>query len=430
MKLKMNKRDALTFIFSFILLGITIFTASMVQNGKEPGLKKDSQESAQVFKSGASSEGSIVETGSAQNEEMRAVWISRIDLQVDGEFTESKFKENYVNILEEAKHVNLNTVIVQVRSFSDALYPSKVYPWSHTLTGTQGVDPGFDPLAFMIEQAHIRGLKFQAWIVPMRIKSGTTPRTFCESNPCLRFKEKGTRESRHYVVEADEMTYFDPEYPEVRDMIVEGVCEVVRDYDVDGISFDDYFYPENNFWVDEKSYAMQEKYADNQVCSFVVNRRKRNINLLVSEVYRAIKEIKSDVIFGICPHGNVDNAHRAGADVELWGSTEGYVDYLCPEIYTNSTHPFLPFDKAVPTWRKIVTCSKVKFYVGLGLYKAGTDKYDQGTWSQSDSIIMGQIKCLRKNEADGFAIFSGAYLKKSETEAEVLNAMKVINQAE
>lgn len=422
----MKFKKTLPSILSVGVLLSAIFTVSILSNGEDKALGIDrDQDSSQVTSvNGQERPNNFL---SENNGEMRAVWIPYIDLKLSSEFSEEKFKENYKNILGRVINTKLNTVIVQVRPFSDALYPSKIFPWSHILTGIQGKDPGFDPLKFMIEEAHSKGLKFHAWVVPMRIKNGSIPKDFSDTNPYIKLKKDNPELYRKYIIESDEITCYDPKYTEVRQIIIDGVKEIVENYEVDGISFDDYFYPEDNLWVDRKDYRDQKISQGSEISESSIREHKESVNLLISGVYQAIKSIKKDVVFGVCPQGNFENSRKAGADIDTWAKNEGYVDYLCPEIYTNSTNPVLPFERAVSDWRQLITCSKIKFYVGLGLYKTGTDKYDNGTWLKSDSIIMEQIKYARENGCNGFALYSSVYLDKDETHKEVVNTVKIIN---
>lgn len=428
--MKRFARRVLSISVSFGVLAATIFIAS-VFNASRGSLTKDIEQA----KNSTENEEKVFNTCESKNQdkpwrvndkELKAVWIPFMDLQVKGEFSEQSFKQNYRNILDRVEKTKLNAVFVQIRPFSDALYPSKIFPWSHILTGVQGKNPGFDPLKFMVDETHSRNIEFHAWIVPMRIKNVKFPEDLSELNPCVKWKREDIDKFNKYVVEDKEYTYYDPEYDEVRKIISDGVKEVVEGYDIDGINFDDYFYPSNNLWVD-KSYDEPCKKADRNDKESVIKRRKENINLLIKEIYLQIKSIKSDVVFGICPQGNFDNARSGGADIDTWAKYEGYVDYLCPEIYTNSVNPILPFDRAASDWRKLVSCDKVKLYAGLGLYKTGTSQYDKGTWLDSDDVIMKQIEHLRKEGYNGFSLYSSAYLDKEENKQEILNVMKIIN---
>ncbi len=405
-------------LFSVFMLLVTVSFASFIIKNKVPDQNSETCETLNDVQkvSAQNAEKYKTEESQPEKEELRAVWIPYLDLCIQN-FSEKNFKNHYIEILDKAEKLKLNTVFVQVRPSSDALYPSKIFPWSHILTGKQGVDPGFDPLKFMVEETHARNIKFHAWVVPMKISLN---KNLCETNPCVIWKRDNPDKFQKYVIKSEEYACYDPQYEEVRKLITDGVKEIVEGYDVDGINFDDYFYPANNLWVDGKQKASSETYID-------CEKREENINLLISEVYRTVKSVKKDVLFGICPQGNFDNLKRGGVNIDTWIKNEGYVDYLCPEIYTNSENPVLPFEKAVSDWKKRCTNEKIKLYAGLGLYKTGTSQYDNGSWTKSNDIIKNQIEFLRREDYDGFSLYSSVYLDQDENQGEVLNIMKVLN---
>lgn len=418
-------------IFSLILLVTTIAVFSIANKNKEKlknntDINQLAETSSQNVKN--TDIGNLHGQEKELKKELRAVWIPFMDLQVQ-DFNEENFKKHYKDILDKVEKINLNTVFVQVRPFSDAFYPSKLFPWSHILTGKQGKNPGFDPLAFMIEETHSRNIQFHAWIVPMRIKNTHFPQDLSEMNPCVKWEKEEPEKFKKYVVKTQEYEYYDPQYEEVRKLIADGVKEIVEAYNVDGVNFDDYFYPANNLWVDGKFTGSMEKITQEKKDEENQIRKKRSesINLLISEVYSLIKSIKSEVLFGVCPQGNFDNLEKAGVDVMTWTKNQGYVDYLCPEIYTNSENPVLPFEKAASDWRKLCSDKKISLYAGLGLYKTGTNEYDKGSWLKSDDIIKNQIEHLRRENYDGFALYSSVYLDRRENQIEVQNIMKILS---
>lgn len=358
--------------------------------------------------------------------EMRAVWVPFMELDVRPDFSEEKFKNKFKKIVNVSKNYGINTLIVHVRPYGDSLYPSKIFPWSHIFTGVQGLCPGFDPLKFMIQEAHKEGLFFNAWINPMRIKRAGTPEELCNSNPYIKIKKDHQDDLNKYIIDYNGDIIYDPESPEIRNLIIDGVKEIVENYDVDAVSFDDYFYPTDNLWIDRKSYDEQQKgLSSENISEQATKQRMNSINLLISGVYKSIKDIKPTVQFGISPQGNLNNARKAGADIDKWMSSEGYLDYICPEIYTNSSNPILPFDKAVDEWKTLAKLNSLKLYVGLGLYKAGSD-LDNLSWKESNNIIANQIEYARKSGYHGFMIYSWPYLENSATASEVSNAMKVL----
>ena len=363
-----------------------------------------------------------------ENEEMKAVWVPFMALEdKNGNYTEAEFKSRFDNILTDSKNHGINTMVVHVRPFGDALYKSNLFPWSHILSGTQGNDPGFDPLEYMIEKTHNENMAFHAWINPLRIQSNNTPSILCESNLYNKWKTDSDSSNDNWVLDSNGNKYFNPYYPEVRKVIIDGVKEIVENYNVDGIHFDDYFYPTDNYDLDKVSYnEYTSKIGENAIALSQDQWRIANINTLVSGVYSEIKNIDPSVQFGISPQANISNDLKMSADVYSWGSKSGYVDYLCPQLYVNFDHPALPYNKAADMWKDLITNENVKYYIGLGLYKAGSSA-DNGTWQNSNNIIQKEIEYGRNLNCDGFMLYSWEFLSDNQTSQEVSNAMKILN---
>ena len=363
--------------------------------------------------------------------EMRAVWVPFMELNMyGGEDLEKRFQEKFDKIIKVSKEHGMNTLIVHVRSHGDAMYPSNIFPWSHLLTGTQGEDPGFDPLTYMVTAAHEAGLQFHAWINPLRVQVNGTPKELCKENPYEKWRNDDDKGNDDWVLDYEKDKYYNPAVPQVRAKIIEGVKEIVANYAVDGIHFDDYFYPTSETEYDKKSYdAYCKQIEEGGSPLSLMDWRKTNINTLISGVYSAIKEINPNVVFGISPQGNISNDNNMGADVATWGGKKGYVDYLCPQIYVNFDHPLLPFDDTIKQWREMVSCEDIKLYAGIGVYKAGSDA-DDGTWKESNDILKKEIEYSREVGCDGFMLYSWEYLDNPQTEEEIANVMKIINTKE
>lgn len=360
----------------------------------------------------------------AHEGEMMAVWVPYMSLSVEGNPSQEAFEKKFDEIVKTSKEHNMNTLIVHVRPFGDALYPSEYYPWSHILTGTQGKDPGYDPLSYMVEAAHKAGLEFHAWINPLRIKVSDTPKKLSDGNPYTKWKSD--KDKSGYVLDWDGDLYFNPAYPEVRRYIIESVEEIVKNYPVDGIHFDDYFYPTSDVDYDKASYDAYTESLGKDTTPLTQNAwRTANINALVSGVYSAVHNLSSHTVFGISPQGNIDNDISMGADVYSWGKTAGYADYLCPQIYVSFDHPLLPYDSTADEWRQLVKNNGVKLYIGLAVYKAGSDA-DEGSWEGSQDILQKEIEYGRELKADGFMLYSYDYLVNDQTKKEIENVMKII----
>lgn len=351
---------------------------------------------------------------------MRGLWVSFITIDMtDTDKSFESFKEKFDAITQTAVKYKLNTVVVQVRPFSDALYNSDIFPYSHILTGTQGNEPGYDPLDYMCKTAHNSGLKIHVWINPFRVATSTTPKELSKKNPYVQNPEIGLR--------LDSGTYLNPGKKAARKLVTEGVAEIIEKYPVDGIQFDDYFYPsdiENSDYADYNTYKKSVK--DDRTPLTLEQWRNQNINILISEVYNTIKSINKNVVFGISPQGNIGNNKKMFADIKSWSETMGYVDYICPQMYYSLENPSLRFEDSLKEWREFEYHSDIKVYIGLGAYKAGSDA-DNDTWLEADNILAEELTLLRNYEYDGFIIYDYSAFESKKAEKELNNLLSVIN---
>ncbi|MGI6254018.1 MAG: glycoside hydrolase family 10 protein [Acutalibacter sp.] len=364
---------------------------------------------------------SLSPTAQANPEEedtLVGVWVPYFSLATS-EGTQEAFEANYRQIADTALEKGINAMFVHVRPFSDALYPSQYYPWSHVLTGTQGQDPGFDPLQFMIDYTHSLGMEFHAWLNPLRVKTSETPSALAENNP---YYTLGA-ESPDYFMEWEGGVYLNPAYPTVRALIANGAAEIAANYDVDGIHFDDYFYPTEDASLDSPAYDAYVQSVENPLP--LLEWRKDNINAMVAQVYSAIKQANSQVVFGISPQGNIQNDEAMGADVETWAAVPGYVDYLAPQLYFSFENEALGYLDALEEWANLPRHEDLELYAGLALYKVGTDA-DNGTWLGRDDIIALQAEAALDAGYEGVILYSSDYLSGEQTEKELENAMAVL----
>lgn len=360
-----------------------------------------------------------------QQGELRAVWVAYTNYGATGVGPEA-----IDNIIATCKNNGINAIMFQVRPFGDALYDSEYFPWSHFVTGTQGTAPGdgYDPLAYIIDKAHESGIELHAWVNPLRIQSsgGTLPPTLSQDNPYFIYRSDADASNDCYVVDYQGGKYYNPGEPAVRELIINGMTEIAARYNVDGLHWDDYFYPAaDQSFDDSVSYA---GYIASGGKLSLLEWRQQNISLLIRDSYKAIKAVNSGCEFGISPAGNIQNCLNAGADVYTWCSSEGYIDYICPQIYWSFENEVAPFAQRCAEWRLMVR-GDVKFYVGLALYKAGSSA-DSGLWQRADNIIATQIQYIRGDTigADGFMLYSYDYLTSPQTSAEMANVMSIINQ--
>lgn len=349
---------------------------------------------------------------------MKGLWVTYMELDMsDTDRSYSAFKNKFDTIVSDAIKCGFNALIVQVRPFSDALYYSKYYPHSHILSGTQGKDPEYDALKYMCQKCHENGLQIHAWVNPFRISTNNTPSKLSDDNPYVKDSSIG--------VKTDTGIYINPAIKKARELIVNGVKEIVENYDVDGIQFDDYFYPTKDKSFDSEEYNSYLK-AQNGDAMKLSRWRKDNVNKLVKETYKAVHSSKDNVMFGISPQGNIKNNDEIYADVKTWCSQKGYIDYICPQLYYSLDNPALAYEDAIDSWNKIKKNKDLVIYSGLAGYKAGTDN-DQGTWEDFDDILQKEYKISINKKYNGIMLYSYNSLKETCAKKEIKNLVKVLD---
>jgi len=325
--------------------------------------------------------------------EFRGVWIAtvaNIDWPVSGTDSWEKQKKDYLSLLDYYKGLHFNAVIVQIRTAGDALYPTKLAPWSKYLTGQQGTAPKTqeDPLTWMIDAAHQRGLEFHAWLNPYR---ATMDLNTAALSPGHDFNKH-----RKWMLKYGTKWYYDPGLPEVKAHLLQIIDEVVENYDIDAIHFDDYFYPyrePNLEFPDQASYAAHKKPGQSKD-----DWRRQNVDELILALSQTIKSKKPWVQFGISPFGVWRNKSKdpkgsptqAGqtnyddlfADVLLW-MKNGWIDYLIPQLYWSMEHRLASHRILADWWSN--TSYGVPIYLGNGPYKIRDDS--DAAWKEPKELI-------------------------------------------
>lgn len=416
----MRKR-VLTAVCCLIVLAASMMSVSFVnsKNDAEPAAVQSGCSEAESISADHSEPAEPQEA-----EEMRGIWIPCMALQADdNERSEDSYRRKLSDIMQRCAELGFNNVIVQVRPFSDALYPSEYFPWSHIITGTQGEKADFDPLELMTEEAHSRGMKLHAWINPLRISLGSTPYELSDDNPFVVWQSDDDPDNDCFTFSCDNGIYYDPSYPQVRRLIINGVRELAEKYDIDGIQIDDYFYPSENTDYDSKSYEAYTKTVGKDCTPLSQQEwRKNNINMLIAGMSSALHSAKKDALFGISPQGNFDNNEKMSADTKSWCSYAGFADYICPQLYVSMEHPIFPFAELADRWLEYTKDNSIRLYLGLGLYKAGTDA-DDGTWLSYSGNIRDQILYCRQHRTDGYIIYSYEFLDSDNAAGEISNAI-------
>ena len=401
-------------ILSAVLLVTALAARAYSENGEVKTVSTSTMDTA-------TNDNAKVEQNERSAKEMRGVWVSYIelDMQNESDKSESAFREKFKDIAITSKNAGFNTLIVQVRPFCDALYKSAYFPYSHILSGEQGISPDYDALKVMCEICSELDLDIHAWVNPYRISTDSTPQVLSENNPYVIDNELGE--------ETENGVFLNPANKMARKLIIDGVTEIVKNYDVDGIQFDDYFYPTQDSEFDDEEYAEYVDTVGAMNCMSVDNWRIANVNTLICDTYRAIHKISNDVDFGISPQGNIDNNAKIYADVKSWCICKGFVDYICPQLYYSLENPALTFENSLNSWASLDINKNVKLYVGLAGYKANSDA-DEGTWLYSNNILADEYKTAVNNEkVSGIMLYSYSALKDENAGTEIANLTKAMS---
>lgn len=339
---------------------------------------------------------------------MRGVWlatVSRLDWppvnSVNGSSRDSRIsqqKRALTDKLDNLKSLGINTVFFQVKPDGTALWPSQILPWSDMLTGIVGEDPGYDPLQFMLDEAHARGMRVHAWFNPYRVTTNIKPSTINELSRTTSLRPASVYVlHRYWIRTAGDRLVLDPGIPEARDWITSIVAEVVARYPVDGVQFDDYFYTE----------TPQSQLNDNQTWrqygqgfASKADWRRHNTELLISQVSRTIKQLNPNVEFGVSPagvwrnnsHDPAGSATRGAAaydesfaDTRRWVQL-GLLDYIAPQIYWPFARDAARYDVLAKWWANVVKPTKTRLYIGIALYKVGEPSKNEPDWTVNGGV--------------------------------------------
>ena len=371
--------------------------------------------------------------------EVRGIWFSYHEWE-DAPKSEAEFKAYADEVMTNLTDLHMNTIYVHVRADSDAMYPSEIFPWSKYIAGTQGEDPGFDPFLYMVNAAHEHGIRIHAWINPYRVThKDCTWEEVCADNPARIWYFSGERGNDRLVLLHDGQYYYNPAKEETRKLIEDGVREILEHYNVDGIHLDDYFYPTLNDGDKSLSFDYPDYISSGSELSAAEYRRE-NVNTLVSELYSLVKSYDENIEFGISPAGNLDNLYsdrQYFTDVEKWMSEPGYVDYIIPQLFwgfeiktkDKKSAPWA-YKANLTRWNKLKRNEDVALYIGLPMYLAGTDTFDNNNtseWLRHDDIISRQVTTARKqSKPTGFVFYAYSSFFEERSEKEVENLVKVL----
>ena len=345
-------------------------------------------------------DGSIVVGHTRQ---LRGAWIATVSNSTWPSATglsEDDAKTELTGILDKLAEAHFNTIFFQVRTESDALYASQLEPWSRYLTGTQGGDPGWDPLTFAITEAHRRGLEVHAWMNPYRALVSASSKAAANHV---------TKTLADAVVRYGTAAWMDPGSPEVRQHILDVIKDVVGRYDVDGLHFDDYFYP---YPISGETFDDAATYAANGKGQNLDDWRRSNVDALIQQTSALVAGLKPSVRFGISPFGIYKNGVPVGivgldaysaiyCDPPKW-IQQGWVDYLAPQLYWTTKQTKQDFGKLAAWWAALATDGR-EVFIGHDVTKAGT-----GDWTLDE--YDAQLADVAANKMKGSIYFSAAAL--------------------
>ncbi|MFF6957074.1 MULTISPECIES: family 10 glycosylhydrolase [unclassified Streptomyces] len=360
--------------------------------------------------------------------DLRGMWIASVantDWPSAPGLPADQQRQELLDLLDTAVERGLNAVVFQVRPTADAFWPSAYEPWSRYLTGTQGQDPGWDPLGTAVREAHRRGLELHAWFNPYRVSMDTDVTKLAPTHPARLHPE--------WIVPFGGKLYYNPGLPEVRRFVQDAMLDAVRRYPIDAVHWDDYFYPypvAGQVFDDDAAYARYGAgFPDRDAW------RRDNTDRLVRETAARIKRIRPSTQFGISPFGvwrnaatdPLGSATTAGvqtyddlhADTRKW-VREQWIDYIVPQVYWNIGFAAADYAALVPWWSDVVRGTNVRLYIGEALYKVGVAGQPDA-WQDPAELTRHLDFCARYPQVRGNIYFSA-----SQVVADPLGAMSLV----
>ena len=331
-------------------------------------------------------------------EDMKCIWLSQFDLSSiyceNGKQRDAEsFRALMATVLDNVKENGMNTVILQLRPNADSMYPSEIYPPSAYVVGSYGNEFSYDAVEIILELAKERELSIHAWINPLRAMTDSQIKSVPRSYAIRKWLEDDTLCGK-YIVKVGDNWYLNPAYAEVRDLILDGAREIMENYDFDGLHMDDYFYPTTDTSFDNSAYY---QYIREDGKLELAGWRRENLNKLISDMYALVKSADNGALYGISPAGNWNNVYNSHcADMYTWCSEEGYIDYICPQVYFGMEHGSFDFIKTCLEWQSYIKNDNVKLVIGMSLGKAqsGVDNYagdGKYEWRDNKDVIK---RCL------------------------------------
>lgn len=346
---------------------------------------------------------------------VRAFWVSNVvNIDMPNQLDLKKYKEKLKEIIETAKNYNINTIFFQVRTNNDAYYKSKLNPTSRYLVGKEGDPLLFDPLDWIVKEAHKNNIELHAWCNPYRVSMANHDKDeWLESASDLNLAK---RRKDLLVLDTEGLIILNPAKAEVKQHIIDSMMEIIKNYDVDGIHFDDYFYPYKPLHHEHDDIEEYEKEKDKN--QSLDDFRERQVDEVIKGVYDAVKAYNPKLQFGVSPFGvwktnlsdpngsrNVGGVYESGisqhANSYRWVK-EGFIDYIVPQLYWDFAFEKAPFADMTNWWVDLCKGTNVKLYIGHGAYRLGRD----GQYEDKMEIV-NQVKYANQfKEVQGNIFFT------------------------
>ncbi len=346
-----------------------------------------------------------------QNQGLKGIWVSQFDMhpilrQGNKQRDISEYKQIIEQMAVNLKRDGFNTIFLQIRPNGDSMYKSEIYPSSKYIAGVYGDEIDYDAIEIFLVIMKNHSLSVHAWINPFRL---------CKEDELINYGKgilfdwykEGV--GKRIELGEKEILYLDPSYNEATDLITDGVEEILKIYDFDGIHLDDYFYPTEFEFDDETEFNLSGVEDKGDF-------RRANIDRTVKAIYNTVHSFGK--IFGISPAGNIYSLSKGWyVDIYKWCSEEGFIDYIMPQLYFGFENKYCPFDKILADWEKAVTCEKINLYVGLSAAKCelgalGNRDEHAGTqgefeWRDNKDILARSLDLINNSrKADGVCIFT------------------------
>ncbi len=316
-------------------------------------------------------------------DDLKGMWVSYLELDAAFKNADVAAARGYIDkVMDTLKNDGFNTVFFHVRAHGDAYYKSDIFPAADSIAHLLKAD--FDPLAYAVEAAHKRGLSLHAWVNPYRVGADTS-RAVCAD-----------------TYEWEGNFYYIPTSLTVQRCILDGVRELVNNYAVDGVQFDDYFYPAG-------LPATALSFETFPAGVSVAEGRRAAVNTLIASTYAAV-HTRQGALFGVSPTGNLArNRDTLYADTARWVGYAGYVDYLCPQLYSGFENATLPFETQLAAFAQLPRAEGVRLFAGLALYKTGETDMFAGAgadeWLKNSDILARQIQAAKGAGFLGISLF-------------------------